>query len=87
MLVKLAYAMQRLKKYLKKICHDQQRWEGGGASFRFCGRGTQSSWGPPSQSHKGKPGYGTSEATKVSCSSTLDKFSFLSELGKRTEIS
>ena len=28
MLVKLAFAMQRLKKYLKKCCHDQQRWGG-----------------------------------------------------------
>ena len=26
MLVKLAFAMQRLKKYLKIFCHDQQRW-------------------------------------------------------------
>ena len=26
MLVKLAFAMQRLKKYLKECCHDQQRW-------------------------------------------------------------
>ena len=26
MLVKLAFAMQRLKKYIKKICQDQQRW-------------------------------------------------------------
>ena len=29
MLVKLAFVMQRLKKYLKKSCHDQQRWGGG----------------------------------------------------------
>ena len=29
MLVKLAFVMQRLKKYLKKFCHDQQRWGGG----------------------------------------------------------
>ena len=28
LLVKLSYAMQRLKKYLKKFCHAQQRWEG-----------------------------------------------------------
>ena len=28
MLVKLAFLMQRLKKYLKKFCHDQQRWGG-----------------------------------------------------------
>ena len=28
MLVKLAFVMQRLKKYLKKFCHDQQRWGG-----------------------------------------------------------
>ena len=26
MLVKLAFVMQRLKKYLKNFCHDQQRW-------------------------------------------------------------
>ena len=26
MLVKLAFVMQRLKKYLKNVCHDQQRW-------------------------------------------------------------
>ena len=35
MLVKLAFVMQRLKKYLKKFCHDQQRWEG--TIFRFYG--------------------------------------------------
>ena len=29
MLVKLAFVMQRLKKYLKKLCRDQQRWGGG----------------------------------------------------------
>ena len=29
MLVKLAFVMQRLKKYQKKICHDQQRLGGG----------------------------------------------------------
>ena len=29
MLVKLAYVMQRLKKYLQKFCHDLQRWGGG----------------------------------------------------------
>ena len=34
MLVKLAFVMQRLKKYLKEFFHDQQRW-GGGAIFRF----------------------------------------------------
>ena len=28
MLVKLAFVMQRLKNYLKKFCHDQQRWGG-----------------------------------------------------------
>ena len=28
MLVKLAFVMQRFKKYLKNFCHDQQRWEG-----------------------------------------------------------
>ena len=28
MLVKLAFVMQRLKKYLKNFCHDQQRWGG-----------------------------------------------------------
>ena len=37
MLVKLAFVMQRFKKYLKIFCHDQQRWEGGGAIFRFYG--------------------------------------------------
>ena len=30
MLVKLAFVMQRFKKYLKNFCHDQQRWGGGG---------------------------------------------------------
>ena len=35
MLVKLAFVMQRLKKYLKKFCHDQQRW--GGQFFDFMG--------------------------------------------------
>ena len=33
MLVKLAFVMQRLKKYLKNFCHDQQRW--GGTIFLF----------------------------------------------------
>ena len=33
MLVKLAFAMQRLKKYLKIFCHDQQRWGGGEDNF------------------------------------------------------
>ena len=28
MLVKLAFVMQRLKKYLNNFCHDQQRWGG-----------------------------------------------------------
>ena len=28
MLVKLAFVMQRLKKYLKNFCHDRQRWGG-----------------------------------------------------------
>ena len=32
MLAKLAFVMQRLKKYLKFFCHDQQRW-GGGKDF------------------------------------------------------
>ena len=36
MLVKLAFAMQRLKKYLKIFCHDQQRW-GGGQLLDFMG--------------------------------------------------
>ena len=39
MLVKLAFVMQRLKKYLKNFCHDQQRW-GGGGNFRFYGGDT-----------------------------------------------
>ena len=38
MLVKLAFFMQKLKKYLKKsFCHDQQRW-GGGALLDYMGR-------------------------------------------------
>ena len=36
MLVKLAFVMQRLKKYLKKFCHDRQRW-GGGQFLDFIG--------------------------------------------------
>ena len=36
MLVKLAFVMQRFKKYLKNFCHDQQRW-GGGQFFDFMG--------------------------------------------------
>ena len=35
MLVKLAFVMQRLKKYLKNFCHDQQRR--GGQFFDFMG--------------------------------------------------
>ena len=34
MLVKLAFVTQRLKKYLKNFCHDQQKW-GGGQSLNF----------------------------------------------------
>ena len=33
MLVKPAFVMQRLKKYLKKFCHDQQRWRGGHSCY------------------------------------------------------
>ena len=33
MLVKLAFVVQRLKKYLKNFCHDQQRW--GGDNFKI----------------------------------------------------
>ena len=36
MLVKLAFVLQRLKKYPKNFCHDQQRW---GTIFRFYGGG------------------------------------------------
>ena len=36
MLVKLVFVMQRLKKYLKNFCHDQQRL---GTIFRFYGGG------------------------------------------------
>ena len=32
MLVKLAFAMQRFKKYLKIFSHDKQRWGGGGGN-------------------------------------------------------
>ena len=39
MLVKLAFVVQILKKYQKKICHDQQRWVGG-TVFRFYGGGS-----------------------------------------------
>ena len=35
MLVKLAFVMQRLKKYLKFFCHNQQRW--GGQFLDFMG--------------------------------------------------
>ena len=38
MLVKLAFVMQRLKKYLKNFCHDQQRL--GGQFFDFMGEDT-----------------------------------------------
>ena len=37
MLVKLAFAMQRFKNYLKIFCHDQQRWGGGGQFLDFMG--------------------------------------------------
>ena len=33
MLIKLAFVMQRLKKYLKNFCHDQQRWGGNNFSI------------------------------------------------------
>ena len=43
MLVKLAFVMQRLKKYLKKIFVIINK-DGGGTIFRFYG-GTQLLWG------------------------------------------
>ena len=59
MLVKLAFAMQRLKKYLKKCCHDQQRW-GGEQFLDFMGdtavmmRDIELMGSPPPP-HQGKP--------------------------------
>ena len=53
MLVKLAFVMQRLKKYLKFFCHDQQRW-GRGQFLDFMGGhscyegGIELMGGPPS---------------------------------------
>ena len=37
MLAKLAFVMQRLKKYLKHFCQDQQRWGEGGQFLDFMG--------------------------------------------------
>ena len=54
MLGKLAFAMQRLKKYKKIFCHDQQRCGGGGDNFWIL-------WGDTAamrediELHKGKP--------------------------------
>ena len=33
MLVKLAFVVQRLKRYQEKNCHDKQRWGGGGGEI------------------------------------------------------
>ena len=55
MLVKLAFVMQRLKKYLKKICHDQQGWGGERQFLDFmeghnCYKGgRRAHWGPPTR--------------------------------------
>ena len=46
MLVKLAFAMQRLKKYFNFFCHDQQNL-GGGTIFGFYGGDTEFMGGPP----------------------------------------
>ena len=57
MLVKLAFAMQRLKNIVKKCCHDQQRW-GGRQFWDFMGghscyeEGHRAHGGSP---HQGKP--------------------------------
>ena len=49
MLVKLAFVMQRFKKYLKNFCHDQQRWEGDNFFILWGDTAvmTWSSWGVP----------------------------------------
>ena len=56
MLVKLAFAMQRLKKYLKKCCHDQQRW-GGGDNFWILWGG-HSCYEEGHRAHRGVPQLG-----------------------------
>ena len=61
MLVKLAFVMQRLKKYLKNFCHDQQRW-GGGQFFDFmgghsCYEGDIELLGVPQSPHQGNPDF------------------------------
>ena len=53
MMVKLAFVMQRLKKYLKKFCHDRQDGGGGGQRLDFmgghsCNEGNRAHEGPPS---------------------------------------
>ena len=63
MLVKLAFVMQTLKKYLKKFCHDQQRW-GGGDNFKIlwgghsCYEGGHKAHGgdPPGPPNRENPG-------------------------------
>ena len=60
-LVKFAFVMQRLKKYLKEFCRDQQRW-GGGHFLHFMGGhscyegGHRAHGGPPSPPAGENPG-------------------------------
>ena len=54
MLVKLAFVMQRLKKYLKKFCHDQQRWGPGAGQFLDF-MGGHSCYEGEHRSHRGPP--------------------------------
>ena len=69
MLVKLAFAMQRLKKYLRKSCHDQQRW--GGQCFDFvgghnCYEEDRAHGGPPSPPTRENPVHSAQYTTKSS---------------------
>ena len=80
MLVKLAFVMQRLKKYIKKFCHDQQRL-GGGQFLDFIGgdravmRGTQSSW-------RGVPPLGKTLSYQCLCHFICDVFQLKIKHGK-----
>ena len=68
MLVKLAFAMQRLKKYLKNFCHDQQRL-GGGQSLDFMGGNSCYEGGH--RAHGGPPSPPTRENPDILSSNTM----------------
>ena len=64
LLVKLAYAMQRLKKFLKRFCHAQQRWKGQVLDFV---EGHHRGEGFPNQGNPARFG----STTEISCTDLM----------------